>query len=65
MSFKKAAREILEVGEDDYYYREYESGLDHADVDRLSEFAEFFYNKGKIAANQEWIEELKKRGINE
>jgi hypothetical protein len=53
MSFIKAAREWLEVDKDSYYYDEYESGLDHDDVCSLSEFARYFYNKGRAAAEAE------------
>jgi len=46
MTFEDAAREYLEVDEDDYYWEEYLSGLDHMDVTSLAEFAEYFYNAG-------------------
>lgn len=54
MKFEDAARKYLGVTtEHDYYYEEYEAGLDHFDVDSLSEFAEYFYKAGQESAKKE------------
>lgn len=56
--FAKAAREFLKTQEGDYYYDQYESGLDHNEegVD-LSQMARFFFDKGLEAKNSEEPEE--------
>jgi hypothetical protein len=43
--FEKAAREFLKVKENDYYWDEYESGLDHNESG-IAELARWFYERG-------------------
>ncbi len=51
--FAEAAREFIDTKEGDYNYYEYESGLDHSDVDSLSGMAGFFFERGEKAINEE------------
>jgi hypothetical protein len=44
-----AARDWLKVEEGDYYFKEWESGLDHDDIGSLSAFARYFFIKGVLA----------------
>lgn len=46
MDFETRAKQYLGVEQDDYYYDEYKSGLDHDEIDSHSEYAEKFYNWG-------------------
>lgn len=45
--FIKAIREYLGLKEDDYYWHESESALDHIDnYDCISDLCRWFYNRG-------------------
>jgi len=45
-AFALVARKYLKVTPGAYNWLEYESGLDHEDVESLSEFAMFFFKHG-------------------
>lgn len=44
--FANAARKYLEVGEDDYEFKQYKVGLDHMDLASQASFAMWFFLAG-------------------
>lgn len=52
--FALAAREYLEVDEEDYYYRQYMAALDHNELNEdLSDMARYFFRKGFEAGQKD------------